>query len=285
MDIYDKKFYKNQYKGSIRSAEKYLSKLFADFTPSSIVDFGCGVGSWLYAAEKLGVKQLVGLDGDWVSYDQILSGGIDFHHVDFEKVEIIDIFGNFAFDAFGDLAISVEVAEHFDEEYADKFVSIITRSANLVVFGAAIPFQGGTHHVNERPQSYWIEKFQKEGYRCFDYFRPVFWNDPDVEVWYRQNTFLFARESHLDSFPFLKDLSDNFVMDVVHPELFFNKIDRGVRGRADRLRDAAVELEQEDIHLSHSLMELAHTARPSGEFIKEKLLEYKKTLKKSQDSA
>ncbi len=278
MDVYDHKFYENQYKGSIRSAEKYLAKLFSDFTPNSVVDFGCGVGSWLYAAENLGVKNLLGLDGDWVSYDQILSGGIDFHHVDFEKAEILDIFGNLSFDAFGDLAISVEVAEHFDEKYADKFVAMITRSSNLIIFGAAIPNQGGTNHVNEKPQSYWIEKFKKEGFCCFDYFRPTFWQDPDVEIWYRQNTFLYARESHLGSFPFLNEFSNEFVVDTVHPELFNKKILHGFKERADRLRDAAVELEKDDISLAYTLMQLAHDARPSGEYIKEKLREYKKVL-------
>lgn len=64
MKLYDKELYDNQYEGSIRSASSFLSKLFGDYMPPSIIDFGYGVGSWLYASEKLGVKKLTGLDGE-----------------------------------------------------------------------------------------------------------------------------------------------------------------------------------------------------------------------------
>lgn len=270
MNLYDEDFYKKQFGGSVKSAEKFLSKLFGDYKPSSVIDFGCGVGSWLYAAEKLGVTTLVGLDGEWVDSEKMLTSSISFEPVDFETTNEIS--------HFCDLAISVEVAEHFDGQHADNFIRLISRSSDLVIFGAAIPFQGGTHHVNEQPQSYWIKKFADAGFSCFDYFRPSFWNDKSVELWYRQNTFLFVRTSNLKSYPFLDKHDSNIIADAVHPELF-SKERKINRERADILRDAAIELEHEDIELAFLLISKAKKARPDGNYIIEKYRDYLEALK------
>lgn len=273
MTVYDEDFYARQYEGSIRSATKFLSRLFDDYRPSSIIDFGCGVGSWLYAAEQLGVDQLAGLDGEWVSEQQLLSEKMDFYPVDFERVE--------SFDRRCDLALSVEVAEHIDALHADRFVGLICSASDLVIFGAAIPFQGGEQHINEQPQSYWVDKFASHGFVCFDYFRPAFWNDSDIEYWYRQNTLLFVRSESLARYPFLGIMPRDFIVDVVHPELFARKR-RTPPQRADVLRDAALELEDEDIKLAFLMMSKAAEARPEGPFIRRRLRAYMEQLSGSQ---
>jgi len=271
MKAYDKKFYDSQYEGSIRSASKYLSHLFRCYRPSSIVDFGCGIGSWLYAAERLGVDRLIGLDGPWVGEDQLLTKKCEFHAVNFQSLGKTDL--------KCDLAISVEVAEHFDQAFADDFVELVSGAADLIIFGAAIPGQGGEHHVNEQPQSYWVEKFAARGFVCYDYFRPAFWDDDEVEYWYRQNTLLFVRASSLSRYPFLSGMSSTFVLDVIHPELFRRKKRMPLR-RADVLREAAIELESEDLELALLLMRKAAKARPDGKFIAEKLRSYEAMLGK-----
>ncbi|MBQ0785026.1 MAG: hypothetical protein KBT66_12390, partial [Amphritea sp.] len=133
MEQYDEKFYHSQYEGSVRSATKFLTKLFSNYKPKSVMDFGCGIGSWLYAAENLGVKKLVGLDGEWVKTEQLLSTSIDFRKVDFKSAETNNTFGDLSFLPCSDLAISVEVAEHFDESCADRFIGDLTRSSNLII--------------------------------------------------------------------------------------------------------------------------------------------------------
>jgi SAM-dependent methyltransferase len=271
---YDEQFYKDQYEGSIRSATRFLSLLFDDYRPASVIDFGCGVGSWLYAAEKLGVGSLIGLDGPWVDRAQLLTPAIDFHTVDFSTLSHVE--------QSCDLAISVEVAEHLDQACADRFVALLAGSADLVVFGAAVPGQGGTNHINEQWQSYWIEKFSVQGFRCIDYFRPTLWDDTDVEYWYRQNTFLFVRSSRLAAYPFVDGLDQAFVTDVVHPELFQKKR-KPVLQRADILREAAIELESEDLELAFLMMARASAARPDGDFINRKLREYRDALAHRQE--
>ena len=62
-----------------------------------------------------------------------------------------------------DLAVSTEVAEHLPKNLAGPFVDFMIGSSPLVIFTAAHPGQGGHGHINEQPQSYWIEKFAERG--------------------------------------------------------------------------------------------------------------------------
>lgn len=63
-----------------------------------------------------------------------------------------------------DLAASFEVAEHVPAALADQFVDFMAM-APTVIISAAPPGQSGHGHINEQPQSYWIEKFERRGYR------------------------------------------------------------------------------------------------------------------------
>lgn len=264
---YDAKFYEQQYKGSLQSAEEFFRILYRYISPRSVVDFGCGVGAWLSVIENFGADTLVGRDGPWVDKSKLLSEKIEFEVTDFENE--IKFIGRF------DLAISVEVAEHFYEQHADNFINGLAMHSDNIIFGAARPEQGGSHHVNLQPQSYWIRKFEALGYHCFDLFRSEVWDKPQVEYWYAQNTFFFTKSESL-----IARLSQfkNFISDIEHPKLTDVRLRRSMsqhaRERADILRDAAIELEKEDVELAGKLMLLAQEARPHGAFIKQKLREY-----------
>jgi hypothetical protein len=92
-----------------------------------------------------------------------------------------------------DLALSLEVAEHLEPQFANVIVDTLTRHADAIIFGAALPMQGGTHHVNEQWPNYWIRKFEERGFECYDLIRPLFWNEARIAAFYIQNTFLFLR--------------------------------------------------------------------------------------------
>jgi hypothetical protein len=96
-----------------------------------------------------------------------------------------------------DVVISLEVAEHLPPAVADRFVDLLAgRARRTVVFSAATPGQGGVDHVNEQPHRYWIERFEKRGFR-FDEERSRAWRDSwhgtGVAWWYRRNLMLFHR--------------------------------------------------------------------------------------------
>ena len=65
-----------------------------------------------------------------------------------------------------DLAVSCEVAEHLQPEFADLFVDKLTEAAPAVFMTAAEPSEGkvGLHHFNEQPNAYWMEKFAERGF-------------------------------------------------------------------------------------------------------------------------
>ena len=41
------------------------------FDPSSVVDYGCGTGTFLHVFNSNGVKDILGLDGEWVDKSQL----------------------------------------------------------------------------------------------------------------------------------------------------------------------------------------------------------------------
>lgn len=93
-----------------------------------------------------------------------------------------------------DIALCLEVAEHLEAQFADDLVRTLVGLADVVVFSAAIPFQTGAHHVNERWPDYWWERFRVHGYRASDPVRLHLWDDPEVVWWYAQNLVTYTAE-------------------------------------------------------------------------------------------
>jgi SAM-dependent methyltransferase len=185
VSVYGSDFYSQQVDGSVRSAGIVLPLLYAAFKPRSVLDVGCGRGGWLAVAKRLGSTRLKGIDGHWVNPADLLDGSIEFEATDLAaEVTVNERF---------DLSMSVEVAEHVPETMADSFVATLCRASDVVLFSAAIRFQGGTHHVNEQWQTYWIDRFGARGYDFFDVLRPAIWENEAVEWWYRQNLFVFVK--------------------------------------------------------------------------------------------
>lgn len=73
-----------------------------------------------------------------------------------------------------------------------------------MLFSAAIPYQGGTHHVNEQPPIYWAKLFAKKDFVCFDILRDRFWENTKIAPCYRQNMMIYVHKSKIDMF---KDFS------------------------------------------------------------------------------
>jgi hypothetical protein len=93
-----------------------------------------------------------------------------------------------------------------------------------VLFGAAIPGQGGVSHVNEQWPSWWRAKFAARGYEAFDVFRSRAWTTPGVAWWYRQNTFLYVKqEATRPDRAALRGL-EGAPVDLVHPALYDAKV-------------------------------------------------------------
>ena len=125
-----------------------------------------------------------------------------------------------------DLALSLEVAEHLPAASADVFVDSLTALSDFVVFSAAIPGQGGRHHINEQWLEYWLERFEKRGYVGLDVIRRHIWHDTDIADWYRQNVILLARSTQLDELNLDVPPAAVKPVSLVHPDAYTYKLDR-----------------------------------------------------------
>lgn len=203
-----------------RSAGLVVPILLELFQPRSVVDVGCGTGIWLSMFQKHGVADVHGVDGPYNSVESLRIDKSRFSPVDLEKP--------FSLERLFDCAVSLEVAEHVSAAHADQFVECLTRLAPVVVFSAAIPFQGGFGHINEQWPDYWAERFGRYGYLPVDAIRRRIWHEKNV-CWYtKQNTLLFVRGAELDRYPKLRaeyEATRDLPLSLVHPDYYLRAAD------------------------------------------------------------
>jgi SAM-dependent methyltransferase len=155
--------------------------------PSSVVDVGCGIGTWLQVCRELDVDEIFGVDGDYVDPALLC--------VPAEHFLARDLTQPLRLDRKFDVALSLEVGEHLPASRAESFVSDLCQLAPAVLFSAAIPHQGGLRHINEQWPQYWADKFRTHGYRPIDCIRDRVWDDDRVAPWYAQNAVLYVSDA------------------------------------------------------------------------------------------
>jgi SAM-dependent methyltransferase len=212
---YTKSFYERLRHGATRSAEAVVPLVLKLLPVHSVVDVGCGDGSWLATFQKLGVADILGIDGDYVERGVLQIPPELFRSMDLSKPIHLD--------RSFELAVSLEVAEHLPAECASQFVKSLTRLAPFVLFSAAIPFQGGDNHINEQWPDQWAGLFHEHGYLPVDFIRKQVWQNDSVDFWYAQNSLLFAQASLIESNPSLKaefELTNPNQICLVHPRQY-----------------------------------------------------------------
>jgi SAM-dependent methyltransferase len=202
---YSTEFFTDQMTASRESADLIAGICQDLLHPGSVVDIGCGVGTWLAAFKAIGVADIAGYDGDWVDRQLLQISAEAFHTADLNQ--------RLSIDRRYDLALSLETAEHLQPQRSETLVADLVALAPAVLFSAAIPHQGGTGHINERWQDYWAGLFAAHGYEVKDCIRPRIWNNAGSAFWYAQNTLLYVNES------VSLDCPEGWPLRLVHPEL------------------------------------------------------------------
>jgi hypothetical protein len=181
-----------------------LPEMFASSLPNSLLDIGCGTGTWLRAALDYGVGEVMGVDGVRLPQDQLLIPSACIHLMDLRTS--INLNRTFS------VVFCFEVAEHLEIQYAGVLLDTLTRHSDHIFFSAACPNQMGQHHVNCQWPGWWQEKFNERGYVCDDAIRWQLWDQRKIEPWYRQNMFLAKKDTLLAG-------TERRLSAVIHPDM------------------------------------------------------------------
>ena len=136
--------------------------------PDSVLDVGCGTATWLYwrwgraGIERRGRhgRRLRRPDRPAIARGQVRS---------------LPTWGSRSHSGASLTLFSpLRLPSTLMKFCADTFVESLARHGDTILFSAAVPGQGGTHHVNEQWPSYWAEKFAKAGYGVYDVIRPQY---------------------------------------------------------------------------------------------------------------
>lgn len=209
------------------SAERILDIVMDYYRPASILDVGCGIGTWLKVARSRGILDIRGIEGSWIDNAKL--------QVEPRFVEVVDLENSFNLGRRFDLVISLEVAEHLSEGAADHFIESLTAHAPLVLFSAAIPYQGGDHHVNEQFLPYWANRFSRLNFRPVDVIRGKIWNEQPILWWLRQNVVLFAEQQLLARDERLHRAAEEsaaYPLSLVHPDVYLHRMQIGMQAVA-----------------------------------------------------
>jgi hypothetical protein len=196
-----------------KSANKIVDFVLGLYEPRSVVDVGASGGLFIKEFLDRGIEDVMGIDGPWIPDELVCIPKNKFVRRDFNSP--------LGLDRKFDMAICLEVLEHLNKDPAISILNEIAGISDVILFSAAIPGQGGTHHVNEQWPSFWAEKLEMLGFKVID-IRPYLWNDNNILPWYRQNIILYAREPFYEQ---IKTRLERYTLkepiNLIHPEMLY----------------------------------------------------------------
>ena len=208
-----KKYHHSEDEHNLTAPREIVPEILKLLEIKSVVDIGCGIGTFLHCFKENGIEEVLGIDGKWVNKNLL------YKYISPQEFKEVDLEENFDLIKKYDLAISLEVAEHLSEKSADIFIRNLISAGKVILFAAAIPLQGGQNHINEQWLTYWEKKFLKYDYVIHDILRPIFWDNPNIFTWYKQNMVLVTpRNFKFDTEPIYNPLRN-----IVHYDLYMNK--------------------------------------------------------------
>jgi SAM-dependent methyltransferase len=219
---YNDNFHNVHFQNSIESAREFVPLFLSYFKPKTVLDIGCGIGTWLKIFEQYQCD-IFGIDGDYVNQKDLV--------IDKSKFKPLDLNLKYNLEKKFDLVISLEVAEHILPENAGLFIESMCHHGDVILFSAAIPGQEGTLHYNEQYNDYWIELFAQNGFKCIDFLRYKIWNNESISWWYRQNILVFIKESEINNsiYKLITDEKNQYPYTYIHPSLFEYKNQKAIQ--------------------------------------------------------
>jgi SAM-dependent methyltransferase len=188
---------------NLKAATEVVPILIELFNPQTVLDVGCGTGTWLKIFSELREQiYLQGLDGDYIDRSKLT--------ITKDWLKTMDLSKPFNLNKRFDLVMSLEVAEHLPPSSDKDFISSLVNHGDTILFSAAVPMQGGDNHLHEKWPSYWSSLFAQHGYHAYDIIRPIIWNNNKVDRWYKQNTIVYSNK--------VIEFKVETISDIVHPD-------------------------------------------------------------------
>lgn len=148
---------------------------------STIADFGCGLGNYVWQFRKSGLDA-VGYDGN--PNTEALTKG---------NCKTLELAKDFDLKKQFDLVISLEVGEHIPAEFESVFLKNITNHCSrYLVLSWAIPGQDGIGHVNCKPNQYIIGKLAELGFTYEAKWSGILRNRSRLH-WFKNTLMVFKR--------------------------------------------------------------------------------------------
>lgn len=185
---YCEQFWQDEIKTSKEAAQAIVPLIIKYLNPLNVIDVGCGSGMFVdqFLSHHIAA---VGIDHP-STYSHYVPPLTRFIGHDLTTPLTFKVY------KWADVVLCFEVGEHLPDSSSNILIETITSLSNTVLFGAAVPGQGGWNHINEQPVQYWQDKFGRIGYRIADGD-----NDLISEIrncgaasWYRNNIHLYKFE-------------------------------------------------------------------------------------------
>ena len=131
--------------------------LYELWHPESVFDCGCGIGGYLQGFSNQECV-VAGCDIKWNYACEFMPHNIK--NATYKCDAGLKIYNNHKYD----LVISIEVAEHIDENNAMQFCeNLVCLSKNKILLTAAKPGQPGWGYINRQSKQYWIDRMNVVG--------------------------------------------------------------------------------------------------------------------------
>lgn len=186
--IYGEEYFRFVERTTKDSAEVIAGSIVNDCRPANVLDVGCGTGALLACLRERGI-QVKGAEYAEAALRFCRDRRLDVVKLDLTAEAVPDL-------GRADVAVSMEVGHQLPPSAADRYIDLLCRAADTVVFSSETPGGGDELPLNEQPHHYWVEKFARRGFVFEEALSRRWraeWKARGTARWFYRNVMIFRR--------------------------------------------------------------------------------------------